>query len=133
MTYGAFFASAKKGCMLFSEAIPKFNAWLSFGKRQSTRGTYRIQLMQFALYMRNCSIEGINIDQVVTYLKQMRELGWSENNFLAKTSALKKFFTFYNKQGITKFDPELIPIIEGEYNFHKVAAIEDYEKVLNII
>lgn len=119
--------------MLFKEAIEKFNAWQSFGKRQSTRATYRLNMLQFAMYMRNCAIEMVTLDDIIGYLQGMRDLGFNENNFMVKSISIKKFFEFFGKLHITRIDPELIPIIEGEYKFPKVADAADYQKLLNSI
>lgn len=119
--------------MNFKEAIEKFTTWMSFSKRQSTRSTYRINLLQFGLYMRNCNIETIELQDILSYLEQMRDLGWDHNNFMVKCITLKKFFAFYKKQGVTNLDSDLIPQMENEYKFPKVATLEDYEKVLATI
>jgi integrase/recombinase XerC len=120
--------------MLFSEAIVKFNTWQSFNsKRKPTLVHYGSVLRNFALYLHNIDIEEVNLESVLNYLKDMREIGFNENEFRGKCNALRKFFEFFGKLKVTTFDYQLIPLPEREYKLPKIAKLEDYFKVLNSI
>lgn len=118
--------------MQFTEAIKKFVAWQSFSSRKSTKDTYRIHTMGFGLFMRNCNIEDVTLKDIMDYLTNMRELEYDENIMVVRCTIFRKFFTYYQKQGIVKFDPSLIPMMERSYVMPKVANIEDYNKVLAV-
>ncbi len=119
--------------MLFNEAIQKFVAWQSFSKRESTKASYRVHLMHLGLYMHNCEVEKITLDDIMGYLQGMRVLGWDQNSYMVKCIAFRKFFEYFNKQGITKLDKDLIPIVERQYHMPKTANLDDYYKLLQAI
>jgi len=120
--------------MLFSEAIIKFNTWQSFNsKRAPTLQSYGGYVRSFALYLHNCDIEKVNLEDVLNYLKTMKEIGFNVNEFRSKCNALRKFFEFYGKLKQTTLDYQLIPLPEREYKLPKVAKVDDYFKVLNSI
>lgn len=119
--------------MKLSDAIVKFNSWQSFAKREGTRASYRVHLMHFALYMRNCDANSVTLTNVMEYLEGMREIGWNQNSFMVKCIAFRKFFEFLSKLKEAILEYELIPIVERDYHMPKVAKLEDYYKVLAAI
>jgi len=92
--------------------------------------TYKNHVRLLCVYFRNCDIENIKLEEVIEYIKIMKDVGFDQNSFIGKCSAYKQFFTFFQKQGIKVPDPEMIPIPRGEYKFPKMLEEGDYKKLL---
>lgn len=116
-----------------SEAISKFTKWRSFKVKKGTVTGYDLILRQFCLYVRNCEIEHIRLDDVTNWFILLRELEWKQNSFIPKAQALRKFFEFYKLQGFRVLEPELIPMPDKEYNIPRVATEDNYRKLLAAI
>lgn len=121
--------------MQINEAVKKFTAWRSLGNSRQTKtaATYRVHLTHFGMFVHNKNITEVNLEDVVTYLRMLKEFDLDDRALMVKCIAIRKFFDFFNRQGVTHLDKELIPIIEGEYKIPKVAIPEDYYKVLSSI
>src|SRR5689334_20940301 len=107
--------------MIFNEAIEKFTKWRAFKVKQATIKGYDLILKQFCLYVRNCDIERIKLDDVVSWFGLLQTLQWQHNSFITKAQALRKFFEFYKMQGFRVLEPNLIPLPSKEYRIPRVA------------
>lgn len=119
--------------MLFSEAIEKFIKWKQINSSGGTLRGYEFDLRNFCLYMRDCQIEDVGLDEIVQYFDLMKKLGWKQNGFTTKSIALRKFFEFFGKQGHSVLSPALVPIPRREYSPPRVATEEEYHQLLGII
>ena len=124
------------GCLHFmrlSEAIEKFTKLRAFQVKKGTVTGYDLILRQFCMYVRDCNIEHVRLDDVVSWFELMKNLSWKHNSFIPKAQALKKFFEFYKRQGLLVLDPGLIPQPGKLYNIPRVATEENYKKLLAAI
>jgi len=119
--------------MRLIEAIDKFSSWRSFKVKTLTVKGYHFDLRNFCLYMRNPGLEEVQLDDVLNYLKDLRELGWDENSFMRKCMAFRKFFDFYKRQGMSVIDPELIPIPYKQFKIPRVATVTDYQNLISVV
>ena len=87
-------------CMLFKDAIDQFSGWRQIKVTGPYGQTIRQGISHLCLYLKNPHIENITIQHVMDYLNLMTELGWKRNGIRIVTLALKKFFEFYNLQGL---------------------------------
>jgi len=119
--------------MKLSEAIEKFTTWKAFSRREGTVATYKVLLTQFAVYMRNCEVQDVQLDHIMEYLEVMQDIGFSNQHFIKKCLALKKMFEFLYKMKISTLDYLLIPSIQREYKLPKVGNHEDFAKLIKAI
>ncbi len=119
--------------MRLSEAIEKFTKWRAFQVKKATVTGYDLILRQFCMYVRDCEIEHVRLEDVVSWFELMAHLNWKYNSFIPKAQALKKFFEFYKRQGLLVLDPGLIPSPSKQYNIPRVATEENYSKLLAAI
>ncbi|MCC6601046.1 MAG: tyrosine-type recombinase/integrase [Crocinitomicaceae bacterium] len=101
-------------------------------KKGTVRG-YDLNLRQFCLYVRNCDIDKVRLEDVTSWFSLLDVLHWQRNSFIPKAQALRKLFEFYKMQGFTVLEPELIPLPSREYNIPRVATQENYRKLLSTI
>lgn len=119
--------------MNLSEAIDRFNNWRSFQIKFKTVKGYDMVLRQFCLFVKNKDLEDIKFSEIMDWFNLMRYLGWDQNSFIPKAMALKKFFEYYQHQGIEVINPLLIPIPEKEYKSPRVLTDDNYQKILAIM
>lgn len=119
--------------MLMNQAIQRFSEYRAFKVKEQTVRGYDRDLRFFCLYLRNPEIENISLDDVLSYLKGMIELGWDKNTFVGKCMALRKFFEFYRLQGHKVLDPELVPLPSVERKIPRVADEESYKRLIQVI
>lgn len=119
--------------MRLSEAIEKFTKWRAFQVKKGTVTGYNLILRQFCMYVRDCKIQHVRLEDVVGWFEMMTNLNWKHNSFIPKAQALKKFFEFFKRQGLLVLDPGLIPLPSKQYNIPRVATEENYRKLLAAI
>jgi site-specific recombinase XerD len=119
--------------MSFAEAIEKFTKWRVFKVKEATTKGYDLILKQFCLYVRNCDIERVRLEDVISWFTLLKTLQWQHNSFITKAQALRKFFEFYKMQGYRVLEPNLIPLPSKEYRIPRVATEENYRKLLSAI
>lgn len=119
--------------MKLSEAIEKFSKWRSFQVKKITVKGYDLILKQFCVFVRDCNIEQVRLEDVVCWFNLLQSLNWHHNSFIPKAQALRKFFEFYKSQGYPVLEPNLIPLPGKEYNLPRVANEDDYQKLLAAI
>lgn len=119
--------------MLLSDAIQRFYKWKALDVIGKTINRYEDELRQFCVYMRNCHIEQITIDDVANFFDMLRALNYRQNSFTTKSIALRKFFDFFHRQGLPVLDPNLIPVAKREYVNARIATEEEYQKLLQVI
>ncbi|GIW70349.1 MAG: tyrosine recombinase XerC [Patescibacteria group bacterium] len=119
--------------MKLSEAIEKFYKWKKLNVKEGTINGYDLILRQFCVFMRDCEIENISLDDIVKWFELMKQLGWDQNSFIPKTIALRKFFEFYIHQGYRVIDPFLIPLPQKQFKLPRVADEKTYKKLLTAI
>lgn len=119
--------------MKFSEAIEKFSRWRAFKVKKETVKGYDLILKQFCLYVRNCNIDQIKLEDVTTWFELLTALKWQHNSFIPKAQALRKFFEFYKMQGHLVLEPMLVPMPCKQYDIPRVATEESYRQLLSAI
>lgn len=119
--------------MLLSEAINKFNNWRSFQIKFKTVKGYDMVLRQFCLFVKNKDLEDVKFSEIMDWFNMMRYLGWDQNSFIPKAMALRKFFEYYQNQGIKVINPLLIPVPEKEYRSPRILIDDDYKKLLAVV
>lgn len=119
--------------MKLSEAIEKFTKWRAFQVKKATVKGYDLILKQFCVYVRDCEIERVRLEDVTSWFTLLTELKWQHNSFITKAMALRKFFEFYKNQGYLVLEPMLIPLPYKEYNIPRVATEENFNKLLTAI
>ncbi len=117
--------------MKLSEAIEKFSKWRTFKVKKCTVKGYELILKQFCVFVRNCDIERVRLEDVTSWFSLLNDLQWQHNSFITKAQALRKFFEFYKMQGYLVLEPNLIPLPSKEYNIPRVASEENYRKLLS--
>ncbi|MFN3781543.1 MAG: tyrosine-type recombinase/integrase, partial [Candidatus Kapaibacteriota bacterium] len=119
--------------MRFSDAIQKFIEWRSFKSSGDTIRGYELTLRQFGVFVRNCDLEEVSLDDIIEYYKLQKLFKWDERTFVVRSSALRTFFNFYRQQGYQVIDPQLIPMPKVTPKVPRVATEEQYQKLLSII
>lgn len=119
--------------MKLSEAIEKFIEWRSYRSEKNTLKGYSYDLRKFCLFVRDCEVEAICLDEILGYFSMLRNLGWTEKAFVGEASALRTFFDFYLRQGYRVVDPQLIPMPKVIMNIPRSATEEQYQKILSVI
>lgn len=119
--------------MLCSEAIANFIKWKQINSTGNILRGYELDLRNFCVYMRNCHIEEVRVEDITEYFDLTKQLGWKQNGFTTKSIALRKFFEFYGKQGLNVLNFQLIPVARREYSPPRTATEAEYLKLLGII
>ena len=119
--------------MRLSEAIEKFTQWRAFKVKKGTVKGYDLILKQFCLFVRDCDIERVRLEDVTAWFGLLNVLKWQHNSFITKAQALRKFFEFYKMQGYHVLEPNLIPLPSKEYSIPRIANEENYRKLLSAI
>jgi len=119
--------------MKLNEAIEKFSNWRKWQVKKDTVRGYDLILKQFCLFVRNCDIEHIRLEDVLSWFSLLEMLQYQRNSFIPKAQALKKFFEFYKMQGFVVLEPDLIRLPSKEYKIPRVASEENYRKLLSAI
>ena len=119
--------------MKFSEAIRQFKLWRGYKVKATTVKGYDMILRQFCVYVHDCNIEHIRLEDITTWFNLMQRLEWDINSFIGKAMALRKFFEFFRKQGYPVIDPWLIPVPQKQYKLPRVADEANYKKLLSAI
>lgn len=119
--------------MRLSEAIEKFTQWRTFKVKKGTVKGYDLILKQFCLFVRDCDIERVRLEDVTAWFGLLNDLKWQHNSFITKGMALRKFFEFYKSQGYNVLEPNLIPVPPKQYNIPRVATEENFQKLLSVI
>lgn len=116
--------------MKFFEAIEKYQGWRSFSVKTPTLKSHYYDLRMFCLFMRNPDLETVTLEEVIDYLKMLKQLEWENNALTSKVIALKKFFKFYKDQGQKVLNYDLIPKVPYEHKLAKVMDEETHKKLL---
>ena len=119
--------------MKFSEAIEKFSNWRTFKVKKETVRGYDLILKQFCVFVRDCDIEHIRLEDVTAWFNLLTQLKWQHNTFIVKGQALRKFFEFYKMQGYHVLEPMLVPVPSKKYGIPRVCSEETYRKLLTSI
>lgn len=119
--------------MQFKEAIDQFSSWRKFKVKGNTVQGYDRELRNFCLFMRNPKIDEVKLADVMEYLNGVIDLGWAHNSLMPRCMALRKFFEFMRLQGFSSLNEELIPIPHKIYNIPRVADLEHYKKLVEIV
>jgi site-specific recombinase XerD len=119
--------------MRLQEAIEKFYRWKKLNVKDWTAKGYYLTLRQFCVFMRDCEIEDVILDDIVKWFELMQQLGWDQNSFIPKAMALRKLFEFYIRQGYRVIDPFLIPIPQKQFKLPRIADEKSYKKLLSVI
>lgn len=119
--------------MLISQAIEKFNQWRGFKTSDVTNTSYQQILRNFCVFMRDCDVRLVKIEDVLQWFDLMNTLGYERNSLIPRAIALRKFFEFLLKMSIPVVDPWLIPVPSKTYRIPRVVNEEQYQKLLETI
>lgn len=119
--------------MKLSDAIEKFSKWRIWKVKKCTVKGYDLILKQFCLFVHNCDIEHVRLEDVISWFNLLRDLEFQHNSFIPKAQALKKFFEFFKMQGYSVLEPNLIPLPSKQYKIPRVASEENYHKLLSAV
>jgi integrase/recombinase XerD len=112
-------------------AIKKYNQWRKL-KVKDINGSNG-DLLNFAMYMRNCRVVEIELDDVLGYLNYYPTFGYSRSTLIKKEENIKKFFEFYRRQGYDVIDPWLIPISKPQFTMPRICSEENYRRLIAAI
>lgn len=116
--------------MSLHEALEKYLAFGRLKNKQSSMSSYYMHVRHLVLYFRNCRIQEVTFQDVISYMDLMTKIGWDRNSLVGKASAYKQFFTFWQGQGYVKWNAKDIPIPDVDHKFPRVLKEEDYKKLL---
>ena len=117
--------------MLIKQAIIEYERWKGINASRSTMSGYGVQLRQFALFVgSNKIVEDITISEVANWFQGMIDLGWQQNSFLPKASALRDFFVFLTGLKLDVLDPKLIVIPRKEHKPLEVIDTNDFKRII---
>lgn len=119
--------------MLISDAIKQFDKWRAFKVKKATVRGYSLTLKHLCIFMRNCHVETISLEDIILWFELHRNLEYDQNSFVGKAMALRKFFEFLTKKGIKVLNPDLISVPTKEYKLPKVLEEGNYQKLLSVI
>jgi len=117
--------------MQFYQALQEFNEWRAL-KVKRIDG-YDLDLRQFCIFVKNKSIEDVNINDVTEWIGWYKNLGFEPWTVLKKAMALRKFFEYYGRRKYHVLDHWLIPMPAKTYNMPRVCNEENYKKLLKAI
>ena len=120
--------------MLIKQAIENYEGWKGINATKSTMSGYGVQLRQFALFVgSNKHVEDVTINDIANWFSQMMELGWQQNSFLPKASALRDLFTFLKGCKVDCLDPKLITIPRKEHKPLEVIDTNDFKRIMEYV
>lgn len=119
--------------MLFSEAILKFNNWKYLKVKKTTIQGYDLSLRNLCIFLRDCEIENIKLEQILEYLHWEVRMGFRANTLEKKVLAFREFFEFFKRQDYEVIDWRLIPMPRKEFVFPRVASEASYRKLISVI
>jgi site-specific recombinase XerD len=119
--------------MSLYEAILKYESWKTYSVKLLTMRGHSYDLRQFCLFLRNPDLEAVNLEDVLLYLKYMRQLGWDDNSLVQKMRALTMFLRFNLDLGHRVMNPALIPKLYSEPRIARVMNQEHYDKLVGSI
>lgn len=120
--------------MLIKQAIENYEGWKKINATKSTMSGYGVQLRQFALFIGTTKhVEEIDINDIANWFSQMMELGWQQNSFLPKASALRDLFTFLKSCKVDCLDPKLITIPRKEHKPLEVIDTNDFKRIMEYV
>lgn len=119
--------------MLFTQAIKKFQEWRNFKTARVTNTTCLVNLRQFCVYMRNCDVRLVTIEDVLQWFRIMEDLEYDRNTFISRAMTLRKFFEFLLKIGLPVVDPWLIPVPNKLHRLPRVINEDQYQQLLAVI
>jgi len=125
--------TAIKEDMLINEAIEKFNYWRGFKTSEVSNTTYAQILRQFCVFMRNCDVRLIKLEDILQWFEIMTTLGYDRNSFIPRAIALRKLFEYLSKTSVPVLDPWLIPVPNKTYRLPRVVSEEHYSKLIAVI
>lgn len=115
------------------EAIEEFDHWRSFNVGDTTVQGYHQDLRSFQVFIRNEELEAISFQDVLDYLRILKESGIRDNTITRRCIALRKFFGFWKLRGLKVVNPSLIPPGRMQRAQPRVATPEEYYKLLAVI
>lgn len=119
--------------MLLSNALLEYASWKSVDKKVVTaRGYYQI-LRQFVVFMRDCEVEKVDVEDITIWLTLMRKLRYEHNTLVPICVALRGFFNYLSMKKHKVFNPLLIPSVSSEPKIPRVLTDENYQKLLSVI
>ena len=119
--------------MLIAQAIAKFQEWRHFKAARVTNSTNLINLRQFCMYMHNCDVRLVRIEDVLQWFKIMEDLDYDRNTFISRAISLRKLFEFLSKLPLPVLDPWLIPVPNKIHRIPRVINEDQYRQLLAVI
>lgn len=114
-------------------AIDEYLRWKAIrDSKEGVIATHKI-LRQFCIYMRNCQILDITLDDITQWLELNTVMGYQQNTRLLQASAVKKLFEYLHKVEACNINPELIQVPRKKYKMPRVLQEREYEQILSVI
>lgn len=125
-----FLCEQRRGIM-----IKKFLNHLEVEKNYSahTLQAYQTDLDQFFSFV-NKDVKDITKDDVINFLKHIKNKGNSPTTANRKLASIKSFFRYLMTEGIVKFNPaELVETAKVDRTLPKIISVEEYYSMLSKI
>jgi site-specific recombinase XerD len=119
--------------MRISEAIQIYMEARSLKRAPDTMQGYYLSLRHFCLWMRDCELESVTDRDPADWLKLQQQLGWDNNTLINRSTALRQFFTYWNKKNPKVLDPWFIEKPKKYYKLPRIATEDVYRKLLAVI
>jgi integrase/recombinase XerD len=119
--------------MRLSEAIKQYVGFRRFQMSHKALPNDIAQLFQFAVFMRDASVEAVRLQHIQEYLGLWSETGIDQNTVFRKANSFKQFFGFLHRQGYEVMHPDLLPKIKILRHQPRVTTEEEYRKFINAI
>lgn len=120
--------------MQIYQAILDYERWKGIHASRSTMSGYGVQLRQFGLFVGAYKqVEAITINDIANWFQGMIDLGWQQNSFLPKASALRDFFVYLKGTNLDVIDPKLIVIPRKEHKPLEVINTSDFKRIVKYV
>ena len=116
------------------EAINEYVDWRKMKMRNKTCSANDRELRNLCMFLRNPEIGRITFNDIMDYLKGLLEIKeLQQNSLLSRSMAIRKFFEFTRRRGLTSLDEMLIPVPRQEYTIPRVIDDDTYSKLIAAI
>jgi site-specific recombinase XerD len=115
--------------MKLDEVLTKYQAWKSIRTEKASTDYPRLIKRFFAFIQKD--LESIEIDDIIAYQSHLKK-NYADNTQAIAAYALRSFFAFTNKRGVTDFDISEITAPKIEEKVPVYVVREDYEKLCEV-
>jgi integrase/recombinase XerD len=119
--------------MQLREAITFFLRVRILEARPGTAQNTAYQLRMLCLYLGNREVASITLEDILEYIRHLKNRGLKPNTLVAPCAYLRKFFRYLAAHGYTRVNANLIPLPKPEMKPAQVATEEAYRTLLAAI